>query len=589
MHRVYKEADPHATIARLRGILAELGITPYETTWIAATRYCHAVRIEDMRLPIGTNGKGVSRPYALASAYAELLERLQVEYALIDNYGLMTDQEPLLPDVRVRPFADVARQHAALAPELIAGPLPSLDGDTVRCAPFYNVMTGQVEELPLEWIAGASGSNGCCAGNTPEEALVQGLGEVVERHAMTELYLRDGPAAPSIALDGFDDPWVQGTLRDLRSRGYEVIVKDCTLGGRVPALATLLVGQGNRYSVHFAASPMFETALERCLTETFQGAPTLYPLDFVYPDRTCPEHLDDHGRRVWELTRSMVNGRGAVPERLAFGGDGPIGREAFLPRFEGHRHALRFMVDMLRRLGCRLYLRDVSFLGFPAYRVYVPEMMQQHLLNRDRPLRTAGARARERRLLMTLPARSRAEVLELARVIEHDLRTPAGRVISTPQRWLESHVYLDPASDYSTEFTSTERLLVALFLRAGEHGRAAHYLTEHLEQVGAAATTYERCCLGYLRLRAQGVTDAATLVRRLAPLFGAALADEVATDLGDPEQAFQHYQLPRCGDCAACPVQPDCKYEDWRPVNDRLRAKAQANRIDQEGLRRLFE
>ena len=49
------------------------------------------------------------------------------------------------------------------------------------CAPFINTKTGKDEYLPTFLVRLALGSNGMSAGNTKEEALVEGISELIER------------------------------------------------------------------------------------------------------------------------------------------------------------------------------------------------------------------------------------------------------------------------------------------------------------------------------------------------------------------------------------------------------------------------
>src|SRR5262249_27343208 len=53
----------------------------------------------------------------------------------------------------------------------------------------------------------ASDANGCAAGNTVEEAILQGLMELVERDSVALWWYNRAPR-PSIDLDAFDEPYV---------------------------------------------------------------------------------------------------------------------------------------------------------------------------------------------------------------------------------------------------------------------------------------------------------------------------------------------------------------------------------------------
>ena len=73
----YKAVDPTDTIHRIRDILHGCGIFSYERFWDVNRNKFASCRVEVEKAAIGTNGKGVSPEFSLASAYAEFMERFQ--------------------------------------------------------------------------------------------------------------------------------------------------------------------------------------------------------------------------------------------------------------------------------------------------------------------------------------------------------------------------------------------------------------------------------------------------------------------------------------------------------------------------------
>ena len=77
-----KENDPLKTVEKIRTILTELNILTTETwttPFLSSKPEPHSfsVRVDAPTYGIGTNGKGSTRTYTLASAYGEFMERLQ--------------------------------------------------------------------------------------------------------------------------------------------------------------------------------------------------------------------------------------------------------------------------------------------------------------------------------------------------------------------------------------------------------------------------------------------------------------------------------------------------------------------------------
>ena len=66
---------------------------------------------------------------------------------------------------------------------------------------------GQEEVLiPFDWFYAINEFNGPSAGNCVEEALIQGICEVVERH-VSSIISRNRLRTPAIRLESITDPW----------------------------------------------------------------------------------------------------------------------------------------------------------------------------------------------------------------------------------------------------------------------------------------------------------------------------------------------------------------------------------------------
>ena len=77
-------------------------------------------------------------------------------------------------------------------------------------------------------------SNGSAAGNTTEEAILQGFLELVERDAVA-LWWYNRARRPAIALDSFDEPYIGRLTAFLRARQRDLWVLDVTSDLNIPA------------------------------------------------------------------------------------------------------------------------------------------------------------------------------------------------------------------------------------------------------------------------------------------------------------------------------------------------------------------
>ena len=73
----FKDFPPEVTVARIKGILEDLGIQLTEYWNDSGIENCWSLRVNsDTLFPCGSNGKGVSKELARASAYGEFIERI---------------------------------------------------------------------------------------------------------------------------------------------------------------------------------------------------------------------------------------------------------------------------------------------------------------------------------------------------------------------------------------------------------------------------------------------------------------------------------------------------------------------------------
>ena len=82
-----KDAPLEETIQRLRGLLLDVGFDVEEASWLNPVPNVWSVHIRDRYCPyLFTNGKGITKDAALASALGEFFERLNCNYFFADFY-----------------------------------------------------------------------------------------------------------------------------------------------------------------------------------------------------------------------------------------------------------------------------------------------------------------------------------------------------------------------------------------------------------------------------------------------------------------------------------------------------------------------
>ncbi len=128
-------------------------------------------------------------------------------------------------------------------------------------------------------------SNGCAAGNTIEEAILQGFMELVERDSVA-LWWYNCLNKPLVDLDSFDDPYIQSLKQYYQTINRELWVLDLTSDLNIPVFAAISRRSDRRrrafserevedivlgYGAHFDP----KIAISRALTEVNQILPNV--------------------------------------------------------------------------------------------------------------------------------------------------------------------------------------------------------------------------------------------------------------------------------------------------------------------------
>ena len=394
----YKEKKPEETVAFLRGILEKHHID-IEETWV--DKSCidtYSLRLSFKGTTKGTNGKGVTREYARASAYAELFERYQNGILISPrfipqsksqyNYLVAADEKYMTADQlaeqndaflqmffsrRNMAGADPAAKAEAFGEVARMDYMISGNEDSYVTLPFYSCRDKKVQYLPFWTYCMYYGSNGMSAGNSPEEAIVQGISEILERYVHKSLFFLEGglPDVPDKYIEEYPE-LCRRYLALKEMPGYEVRVKDCSLGGRYPVVGLVILQKNTcRYGIKLGCHPDFGIALERTLTEAAQGN------DIVeYVNRSHVDFLNT-GVTDWDnMTNSFKVGMSQYPYQLF---SNKLAFKFCKPKDVSGATNKTLCEEMIRSLlkeGYDVLIRDVSTLGMPSYHVIVPGMSE---------------------------------------------------------------------------------------------------------------------------------------------------------------------------------------------------------------------
>ncbi|MDP2757242.1 MAG: YcaO-like family protein [Desulfurivibrionaceae bacterium] len=222
-------------------------------------------------------GKGSSPEQSQASACMELAERFSFfsfkqneENFITDTYAnLKKSGQPLLPLVRL--LLSVHDEHTDIATlERLIEDIP------IQWTWATNLNSGEVLLVPFSWFYAINEFNGPSAGNTFEEAILQGISELVERHVCS-LVNHHHLATPAIDPTSVTDPVARELLDKFRTNNIELYLNDFTLDTGIPTVGALAIDRSTfpaTSEIVYTAgtTPDPEKALIRAITEVAQLA-----------------------------------------------------------------------------------------------------------------------------------------------------------------------------------------------------------------------------------------------------------------------------------------------------------------------------
>jgi ribosomal protein S12 methylthiotransferase accessory factor len=180
-------------------------------------------------------GKGATPAQAEASALMELVERFSFFSFLAE--GNLTFSWARELGGQALDFSYLARSLFDDSPE--AEQAAALyQSWPLYFVPATNLTRGEAVMLPIHWFYLIEEYNGPAAGNCLEEAILQGLCEVVERH-VGSVISHDRLATPLIDPQSVTDPVARELLEKFWKNGIQVYLRDFSLNTGIPSVGAL--------------------------------------------------------------------------------------------------------------------------------------------------------------------------------------------------------------------------------------------------------------------------------------------------------------------------------------------------------------
>jgi oxazoline/thiazoline synthase len=282
--RYRKHVSPlTGVVKRLERIEADL---PMNTNFFAQHNFsAPAMSVDQLRsgLSGGSFGKGSTAEQAEASALMEAIERYSGifqgdEIRMKRRFADFAPGDAILAnDVQLFSEAQFAARHEPAGDDSHPIPEPIDPTAKIEWSPAWSLRDQRFRYFPTGLMYffyrdAHTDSNGCAAGNTLQEAIVQGFLELVERDAYA-IWWYNRSQRSEVDLSEFDDSYIRDIKTQFTDAGRKLWVLDVTNDLGVPTYVAVMHwikdGQEN---IEFGSGAHFDRriALLRSLTELSQ-------------------------------------------------------------------------------------------------------------------------------------------------------------------------------------------------------------------------------------------------------------------------------------------------------------------------------
>lgn len=607
----YKEYEPEVTIGSIKKILSDLSI-------ITKEKYVDNEKFQSCRievgnsklapLHIGTNGKGRSFEYSLASGYAEFLERMQNNMILFyrrfatkdflkdkhPSYVSKLESEELVFDY----YYDENEEYETLdyviencgdalmkltssksISELREHLLTNFGLNKYLMVPFYSINEKKEVKLPLDVVLSATGSNGMAAGNTTLEAVLQSFCEIFERYTMSKIYYEE-LTPPTIPHDYFIGKSVYDKLEFIETKtNYKVIIKDCSLGKGFPVIGILIIDTENqRYNFSIASDFVPEIALERTITEIYQGVRYFksIPFELLTIDEISKKRKENSVQL--NLERIFVNGSGFWPLSI-FGDQDSYSFMGFNENFgKSNEEDFRYCLNLVKKYNTNIYIRNNSKLNFPTFYIVIPGLSQ--IVEHE----VCGAYHNsfsQIKLIRELGSINKEKASKIAEIIEESYDLMKYRNVNYTRFYI-------PNINADLLDLDIELLEFMLLYYIGEYNKALKFMGLFLKDKDSKEYQYYFSIYDFIDLKWIKKMSPGEIKSIIDKKYSEELTRELFEDFNNPDLIFQYHKFPNCFNCSECQIAGDCSLFDSLRIEKKIES-ASVKGIKQSDLFYEFE
>lgn len=598
----YKKVSPVDTVNRIKQILHD-NLIEVEEDWLPkSSASTFSLRLSIKGTTLGSNGKGLTKEFARASAYAELMERMQncwmarfyfrkrksdKYYMFFDELKMPIEEVLKMDNSFIKMLYKSCNKDSANYDDLTC--LNKLhkfeyiltgDKENYHMVPFYSKNNKGLVYLPYNLYMSYYGSNGMCAGNSDEEALIQGLSEIIERYVQKQLLLNNYslPDIPEYYIKRYPEIYLRyKKIQEIK--GYKFMLKDCSLGGRYPVAALIVIEENTGfYGIKLGCHPDYGIAIERALTEAAQGGEIT-----EFSHRSKLNFNNYIVKDDFNISNTYKTGKGQYPYEILL--DKPSFDFKLVKDVsdESDEVILKYIMDEVIGKEKDIYIRNVSSLGFPSFHIIIPEFSEMNSCDINR-FNTLAAKIVVENLLNNPKLINKDNCKILIYVlnalsysdIDNTLRSLYGTLINYENL---------PAEE---NHLGWGYLIAMGYVYMGEYNKASKYMESIIEviakDVNSKNLNYYKAVYQYLN-GMDKIENHNTVIRYLENFYSEDICRKIDEIFIDKEQVFiKQYPAHNYSEKSSCENTHCCDYHKYIQLVDMVRKQQEKRNINQESI-----
>ena len=232
----------------------------------------------------------------------------------------------------------------------------------------------------------------------------------------------------------------------------------------------------------------------------------------------------------------------------------------------------------LNSKGYKLYVRDNSFLGFPAYHLFIPGLsdINSDLYDIISEIKNNNDNFYSIKSEYRIPSLS---LIEIEKIIEKYKYESV------------NYIRLFPYNDSIYNKFNRLLLLALLSYKIGKDIDAYNFMKQFLiqkENEGLRQSAYYYCVRDFYYAKSLNINKQDVL-SMLSPIYSDNLVEEVMSDLNDRNNVLDNLPLPNCFNCNSCKISKDCRFGIILDIEKVLQKKQNENFRSQKEVMKVFE